>query len=157
MGTWWSEKAKLWWLAIAAAKCANAEFSPDKRRWDCKRVCSNTRGVNCTVCWSYGDIWTINMYIYIFFILFTFYFYLRVLLLMTTGCIYQRERTKKLQVGHEATFYIETSQSLIMQYSHMVLFSLNLFQYCLSGLLFTIHTTYYILYYTIFILYIHTT
>ena len=39
--------------------------SPQKR-WDCKRVCSNTRGVNCTVCWSYGDIWTINMYIYIY-------------------------------------------------------------------------------------------
>ena len=37
-----------------------------QRRWDCKRVCSNTRGVNCTVCWSYGDIWTINMYIYIY-------------------------------------------------------------------------------------------
>ena len=36
-----------------------------QRRWDCKRVCSNTRGVNCAVCWSYGDIWTINMYIYI--------------------------------------------------------------------------------------------
>ena len=37
-----------------------------QRRWDSKRVCSNTRGVNCTVCWSYGDIWTINMYIYIY-------------------------------------------------------------------------------------------
>ena len=37
-----------------------------QRRWDCKRVCSNTRGVNCTVCWCYGDIWTINMYIYIY-------------------------------------------------------------------------------------------
>ena len=37
-----------------------------QRRWDCKRVCSNTRGVNCTVCWAYGDIWTINMYIYIY-------------------------------------------------------------------------------------------
>ena len=30
-------------------------------RWDCKRACSNTRSVNCTVCWSYGDIWTINI------------------------------------------------------------------------------------------------
>ena len=37
-----------------------------RRRWDCIRVCSNTTSVNCTVCWSYGDIWTINMYIYIY-------------------------------------------------------------------------------------------
>ena len=41
-------------------------LNPPQRRWDCKRVCSNTRGVNCTVCWSYWDIWTINMYIYIY-------------------------------------------------------------------------------------------
>ena len=31
----------------------------------CKREWSNTRGVNCTVCWTHGDIWTIHMYIYI--------------------------------------------------------------------------------------------
>ena len=30
------------------------------------KECSNIRGVNCTVCRSYGDIWTINMYIYIY-------------------------------------------------------------------------------------------
>ena len=37
-------------------------------RWDetVKELCSHTRGVNCTVCWSYRDICTINMYIYIY-------------------------------------------------------------------------------------------
>ena len=32
MSTWWNEKAELQWLAIAASKCANAEFSPGEMR-----------------------------------------------------------------------------------------------------------------------------
>ena len=37
-----------------------------QRRWDCNRVCSNNRDVNCTVHWTHRDTptWIINMYIY---------------------------------------------------------------------------------------------
>ena len=51
------------WLYIAAAECTNVEFSPDEV---IKRVCSNTRGVNCTVHWTHGDIRPINIYIFTF-------------------------------------------------------------------------------------------
>ena len=49
-------------MAIAAAKCANAAFSlEDTRLWNMQY-----QGVNCTGCWSFRDIWTVNMYIYIY-------------------------------------------------------------------------------------------
>ena len=39
-------------------QCFNSQ-----KMWCCKRVCSNTRGVNCTVCWTHRDVRTINIYI----------------------------------------------------------------------------------------------
>ena len=39
------------WMALAAENVLN---SP-QRRWDHIRESSNTRGVNCTVCWTHGD------------------------------------------------------------------------------------------------------
>ena len=40
------------WMAIAAENVLN---SP-QRRWNCTRESSNTRGVNCEVCWTRWDI-----------------------------------------------------------------------------------------------------
>ena len=40
------------WLTLAAENALN---SP-QRRWDCIRESSNTRGVNCKVCWTHGGI-----------------------------------------------------------------------------------------------------
>ena len=40
------------WVALAAENALN---SP-QRRWDCIRESSNTRGVDCKVCWTHGDI-----------------------------------------------------------------------------------------------------
>ena len=39
------------WMALAAANALN---SP-QRRWDHMWQSSNTRGVNCKVCWTHGD------------------------------------------------------------------------------------------------------
>ena len=48
-----------------SCNCVQCWILP-RRDGTVKLVYSNTRGVNCTVCWSYGDIWAINMYLYIF-------------------------------------------------------------------------------------------
>ena len=48
------------WMALAAENALN---SP-QRTWDRIRESSNTRGVNCKVCWTHGWFQTINLYIY---------------------------------------------------------------------------------------------
>ena len=41
-----------------------------QRRWERKRMCFNTKSVNCTFLWIHGNIWTVNMYIYIYILVF---------------------------------------------------------------------------------------
>ena len=45
----------------------NAEIlNSPQREWDCKRVCSNTKGVNYIVHWTHWDIWTTCIYTHTF-------------------------------------------------------------------------------------------
>ena len=37
-----------------------------QRRWDCIRKSSNTRGVNCKVCWTQWGFQTINRHVYVY-------------------------------------------------------------------------------------------
>ena len=38
-----------------------------QRRWDCIRKSSNTKGVNCKVCWTQWGFQTINRHVYVWF------------------------------------------------------------------------------------------
>ena len=37
-----------------------------QRRWDCIRKSSNTKGVNCKVCWTQWGFQTINRHVYVY-------------------------------------------------------------------------------------------
>ena len=60
--------------AVNGINCRNA-LNYSQRRWDCIRESSNTRGINCKVCWTHWDfrLWTCTFslhFLFIFFLLF---------------------------------------------------------------------------------------
>ena len=73
---WWvsdeMKNAELQWLTLSLAAEIVQIFL--QKIWDPKSVCSNIKTVNCTVCWTRGDIWTVNMYILIYLYIFMWVF-----------------------------------------------------------------------------------
>ena len=55
--TWPTQVAKYCndWLQLL--QCAQTLYS-SLRWWYCKKVFYNNRDINCTICWSYGGIWS---------------------------------------------------------------------------------------------------
>ena len=55
-----------WWVPGGTKKLSAQMLNFPQRRWDCIRKSSNTRGVNCKVCWTQWGFQTINRHVYVY-------------------------------------------------------------------------------------------
>ena len=53
-------------IGYSCSKVRKCWILPPQRRWDCIRKSSNTKGVNCKVCWTQWGFQTINRHVYVY-------------------------------------------------------------------------------------------